>query len=106
MAMTLTGIVSSDKADKTITVAVQSRQTHPLYKKQYTVSRKYMAHDPKNEAKVGDKVTIKEIRPISKRKTWELVAIVEKAREKMVVRDEVAEEAEKAEAESDAKEGK
>ena len=94
MALVLTGIVSSDKADKTITVTVASRQTHPLYKKQYTVSRKYMAHDPKNEAHLGDKVTIKEVRPISKNKTWELVEIVEKARERIVVRDEVAEQAE------------
>lgn len=94
MALVLTGIVTSDKADKTITVTVQSRQTHPLYKKQYTVSRKYMAHDPKNEAAMGDKVTIREVRPVSKNKTWQLVEVVEHAREKMVVRDEVAEELE------------
>lgn len=94
MALVLTGIVSSDKADKTITVTVTSRQTHPLYKKQYSVSRKYMAHDPKNEAHLGDKVTIKEVRPISKNKSWTLVEIVERARERMTVRDEVAEQAE------------
>jgi small subunit ribosomal protein S17 len=94
MALVLTGIVTSDKADKTITVTVQSRQTHPLYKKQYTVSRKYTAHDPENKAAEGDKVTIREIRPVSKTKTWELVEIVEQAREKMTVRDEVAEELE------------
>lgn len=92
MAMTLTGVVTSNKTDKTIIVTVQSRQTHPLYKKQYSVTRKYMAHDEKNEASVGDKVVIKEVRPISKRKTWQLVKVVEKAREKMVVRDEVSEE--------------
>ncbi len=103
MAMMLTGIVSSDKADKTITVTVQSRQTHPIYKKQYTVSRKYMAHDATNQAHIGDRVTIKEVRPVSKRKTWELVEIVEKAREKMIVRDEVAEELEP-EVETDTKE--
>ncbi len=103
MAMMLTGIVSSDKADKTITVTVQSRQTHPIYKKQYTVSRKYMAHDVTNQAHIGDRVTIKEVRPVSKRKTWELVEIVEKAREKMIVRDEVAEELEP-EVETDTKE--
>lgn len=51
MAKTLTGIVTSDVADKTITVTVTSRQTHPIYRKQYTVSRKYAAHDEKNEAK-------------------------------------------------------
>ena len=103
MAMMLTGIVSSDKADKTITVTVQSRQTHPIYKKQYTVSRKYMAHDVTNQAHIGDRGTIKEVRPVSKRKTWELVEIVEKAREKMIVRDEVAEELEP-EVETDTKE--
>ena len=66
MAKSLTGIVTSDVRDKTITVTVTSRQTHPLYGKQYTVSRKYTAHDEKNEAKKGDKVTIREVRPISK----------------------------------------
>ena len=51
---TLTGVVTSDVADKTITVTVTSRETHPIYGKQYTVSRKYAAHDEKNEAKKGD----------------------------------------------------
>jgi len=64
MAKTLTGIVTSDKRDKTITVTVTSRETHPIYKKQYTVNRKYQAHDPKNEAHLGDKVQISEIRPV------------------------------------------
>ena len=54
MAKTLTGTVTSDVADKTITVTVTSRETHPIYGKQYTVSRKYAAHDEKNEAKKGD----------------------------------------------------
>ncbi len=75
MAKTLTGIVSSDLRDKTITVTVTSRQTHPLYRKQYTVSRKYTAHDPENEAKKGDKVTIRETRPISKTKSFILDTI-------------------------------
>ena len=66
MANTLTGIVSSAKADKTITVTVTSRETHPLYGKQYTVTRKYTAHDELNEAGEGDKVVIRETRPISK----------------------------------------
>lgn len=78
MAKTLTGIVTSDKADKTITVTVTSRQTHPIYGKLYSVNRKYMAHDEKNEAKKGDKVTISEIKPVSKRKSFTLVEIVEK----------------------------
>jgi small subunit ribosomal protein S17 len=72
MVKTLTGIVSSDVRDKTITVTVTSRQTHPLYGKQYTVSAKYQAHDENNEAKKGDKVTIKEVRPISKTKSFSL----------------------------------
>lgn len=80
MAKTLTGIVSSDAANKTITVTVTSRETHPVYGKQYTVSRKYAAHDENNEAKVGDKVTISETRPVSKSKSFKLDVIVEKSR--------------------------
>lgn len=78
MAKTLTGYVTSDVRDKTITVTVTSRQTHPLYGKQYTVSRKYTAHDENNEAKKGDKVTIRETRPISKTKSFVLDHIDEK----------------------------
>lgn len=78
MAKTLTGIVTSDKADKTITVTVTSRETHPIYGKLYSVNRKYMAHDEKNVAKKGDKVTISEIRPVSKRKAFSLIEVVEK----------------------------
>ena len=80
MAKTVTGIVTSDVADKTITVSVTSRETHPIYGKQYTVTRKYAAHDEKNEAKVGDKVVISETRPISKRKSFKLDTIAEKSR--------------------------
>ena len=80
MAKTLTGIVTSDVADKTITVTVTSRETHPLYGKQYTVNRKYAAHDEKNEAKKGDRVVIRETRPISKRKSFTLDSVLEKAR--------------------------
>ena len=58
MAHTLVGIVSSDKRDKTITVSIENRETHPLYRKQYTKTRKYTAHDEKNEAHLGDKVEI------------------------------------------------
>ena len=78
MAKYIVGIVSSDKADKTIVVTVQTRKTHPLYRKQYTVSKKFMAHDEKNEAQVGDKVEIIETRPISARKHYGLSRIVEK----------------------------
>jgi small subunit ribosomal protein S17 len=78
MAKTIIGTVSSDKTDKTIVVTVQSRKTHPLYRKQYTVSRKYMAHDEQNEAQVGDKVAIVETRPLSARKRYTLDRIIEK----------------------------
>lgn len=90
MAKTLTGIVTSDASDKTITVTVVSRETHPIYGKQYTVSRKYAAHDENNESKKGDKVVIKESRPISKRKAFVLDKILEKSRESIVLNDEEA----------------
>ena len=88
MATTLTGIVTSDVRDKTITVTVTSRETHPLYGKQYTVSRKYTAHDENNEATKGDKVTISETRPVSKTKSFKLDAIVEKSRGSVELKDE------------------
>lgn len=79
MAKTLTGVVSSDRGDKTIVVTARTRKTHPLYKKQYTVSTKFMAHDEKNEAKLGDIVIISETRPLSARKRFILEKIVERA---------------------------
>ena len=79
MAKSITGVVSSDKADKTIVVTVRERKTHPLYRKQYTVSKKFIAHDEGNEARTGDKVVIVETRPISKRKSHKLSQIVERA---------------------------
>ena len=66
MAKTLQGVVTSDKRDKTITVSITSRETHPLYHKQYSHTRKYTAHDEANEAKLGDKVEIIACRPYSK----------------------------------------
>jgi small subunit ribosomal protein S17 len=78
MAKQLIGIVSSNKGDKTIVVTVQTRKTHPLYRKQYTVSKKFMAHDAKNEAEPGDKVAIVETRPVSHRKHHKLDRIIEK----------------------------
>lgn len=80
MAKTLTGIVTSDVRDKTITVTVTSRETHPIYGKQYTVSRKYSAHDENNEAHIGDKVQIVESRPVSKTKSFRLANIETKSR--------------------------
>ncbi|MDO4902255.1 MAG: 30S ribosomal protein S17 [bacterium] len=90
MATTMTGIVSSAKANKTITVSVTSRETHPIYGKQYTVTRKYAAHDEMNEAGEGDKVIIKEVRPISKTKSFALVEVVEKARGTIELKEEEA----------------
>ncbi|MFZ2544883.1 MAG: 30S ribosomal protein S17 [Candidatus Saccharimonadales bacterium] len=91
MVKTLTGIVTSDIRDKTITVTVTSRQTHPLYGKQYTIRRKYTAHDDKNEAKKGDKVTIREVRPISKTKSFTLDHIDEKSQGSVELKNEVGE---------------
>jgi small subunit ribosomal protein S17 len=78
MAKPIIGIVSSAKSAKTIVVTVQTRRTHPLYRKQYTVSKKFMAHDEKSEAQPGDKVAIVETRPMSARKHHILSRIIEK----------------------------
>ena len=75
----LIGRVVSDKADKTITVLVETHKKHPLYGKRVKYSKKYAAHDEKNEAKVGDTVKIKMTRPLSKTKRYELVTVIEKA---------------------------
>jgi small subunit ribosomal protein S17 len=69
----LTGRVTSDKMDKTVTVSVQRRVMHPLYKKFIRRSKKYAAHDEANLCKVGDTVRIEECKPLSKRKTWLVV---------------------------------
>jgi small subunit ribosomal protein S17 len=79
MAKQIHGVVSSKKTDKTIVVTEHVRLTHPLYRKQYTVTKKFMAHDENNEAQEGDKVTIEETRPLSARKHFRLVSINEKA---------------------------
>jgi small subunit ribosomal protein S17 len=79
MAKTITGVVSSKKTDKTIVVTEHVRLTHPLYRKQYTVTKRFMAHDENNEAQEGDKVVISETRPLSARKHFKLERIVEKA---------------------------
>ncbi len=70
----LQGVVVSDKADKTVTVRVDRRVKHPLYKKYIMRSKKYAAHDAENRCKVGDTVRIRECRPISKNKCFEVVA--------------------------------
>lgn len=75
----LIGIVVSDKADKTITVKVETYKKDPLYKKRIKYSKKYAAHDEENIAKVGDKVRLVQTRPLSKTKRYELAEIIEKA---------------------------
>ena len=72
----LTGLVVSDKADKTVVVACDTFKTHRIYKKRFKVTKKYKAHDEKNECKEGDKVIIRECRPISREKRWRVVKIV------------------------------
>ncbi|HJO74828.1 MAG TPA: 30S ribosomal protein S17 [Rhodospirillales bacterium] len=67
------GVVVSDKMDKTVTVKVERRIMHPLYKKFIRRSKKYAAHDEANACKVGDMVSIRECKPISKRKKWEVL---------------------------------
>ncbi|MDO4759343.1 MAG: 30S ribosomal protein S17 [Candidatus Saccharibacteria bacterium] len=89
MAQTLQGIVSSDQRDKTITVSITSRETHPLYRKQYSHTRKYTAHDEANQAKLGDKVEIVACRPFSKTKTYKLVKVLEKSHGSVELKDEV-----------------
>jgi len=74
------GIVISNKSEKTISVAIERRVPHPIYKKYFKKTTKLMAHDEKNECGIGDKVKIMETRPLSKNKRWRLVEIVEKAR--------------------------
>jgi small subunit ribosomal protein S17 len=88
MARKLVGTVASDVQDKTIVVAVARRVTHPLYGKQYTVTKRFTAHDEQNEAHVGDKVEIVETRPISKNKTWTLGRVVETGHAATELKDE------------------
>ena len=97
MAHTLIGTVTSDKRDKTITVSIVSRETHPLYRKQYTKTRKYTAHDEKNEAKKGDRVQIAMTRPLSKTKAYTLVKVIERSHGTVELKEDVnkAYEAEK-----------
>ena len=78
-ARTLTGKVVSDKMDQTITVLVERRVQHPIYKKFVKRSTKVHAHDANNECQIGDVVTVKESRPLSKTKTWTLVTVDERA---------------------------
>ena len=77
---TRTGLVTSNKMDKTITVAVERKVKHPIYGKFVKKTTRFHAHDEKNEASIGDVVRIAETRPLSKTKRWRLVEIVEKVK--------------------------
>ncbi len=77
---TLTGIVVSDKMDKTVVVAIQDNVKHPLYKKIVKRTVKFKAHEENNACNVGDRVSIMETRPMSKDKRWRVVEIIEKAK--------------------------
>ncbi len=74
-----TGIVTSDKMDKTVTVAVERVVQHPLYKKSFKRTKKLKAHDETNTCQIGDVVRVRETRPMSKTKRWRLVEIVKRA---------------------------
>ena len=78
---TVTGVVVSDKMEKTVKVAIERQIRDPLYGKTQRRTSTFLAHDEKNEAKVGDKVSIAETRPLSRRKRWTVTSIVEKAKE-------------------------
>jgi len=75
-----TGIVTSNKMNKSIVVSVERRMKHPMYGKFVKRTKKFMAHDEKNECNVGDTVRIMETRPLSKNKCWRLVEILERAK--------------------------
>ena len=77
---TRVGLVVSDKMDKTITVRIDTKKTHPLYGKRVKYSKKFKAHDENNECNIGDRVRVMETRPLSKDKRWRLVEIIEKAK--------------------------
>jgi small subunit ribosomal protein S17 len=77
---TRTGLVVSDKMDKTIVVAIEDNVRHPLYKKIIKRTVRLKAHDENNECRIGDRVTVMETRPLSKDKRWRLAEIVEKAK--------------------------
>jgi len=75
-----TGVVYSNKMDKTITVAVKWKEKHPIYGKFVNKTKKYHAHDEKNECNIGDTVRLMETRPLSKLKRWRLIEIIERVK--------------------------
>jgi len=76
----LSGKVTSNKMDKSIVVKVERQVQHPLYKKYYKRAKKFMAHDQNNECNIGDTVKIRESRPMSSKKRWELIEIIDRAK--------------------------
>ncbi len=91
MAKRLVGTVTSDAQDKTIVVTVTRRVTHPIYGKQYTVSKRIAAHDETNQASKGDIVELVETRPISKHKSFKLNRVIEKSHGKIELKQEAVE---------------
>ena len=77
---TRVGLVVSNKMDNTITVAIERKVPHPIYKKYYKKTTKLLAHDEKGECNMGDRVKIMETRPLSARKRWRMIEIIEKAK--------------------------
>lgn len=75
-----TGVVTSNKMDKTVTVSIERKVKHPIYGKTVKKSKKFLAHDESNTCNIGDTVRIMETRPLSKRKRWRLVEIIERAK--------------------------
>lgn len=75
----LIGVVTSDKMDKTVVVAVATTKRHPIYKKVMRLTKKYKAHDEKNECRIGDRVQIIESQPMSREKRWAVMSILERA---------------------------
>ena len=84
----LRGRIISDKMDKTVVVLVEKKKEHPIYRKKYTVSKKYKAHNPENKYKVGDEVEIIETKPISKEKRWEVISKVKSKKAKSQVKSQ------------------
>ena len=75
-----TGVVTSNKMEKSITVAIKWKEKHPIYGKFVNKTKKYHAHDEKNECNIGDTVRLRETRPLSKLKRWRLVEIIERVK--------------------------
>ena len=74
------GIVTNNKMQKTAAVAIEQQLQHPIYKKTITRTKTYLAHDEKNECQLGDKVRLMETRPLSRRKRWKVMEIIERAK--------------------------